>query len=147
MMTDVLMKVAAQGLLLAQGEMPDYGGGGGAAGGAMAAIAGVLFLIYGAVFLLVIIGLWKIFTKAGQPGWAAIVPIYNMVVLLNIVGKPLWWLALLLFCGPVGWIMVSLALAKSFGKETGFAIGLMILAPIFIPILGFGSAQYKGPAD
>ena len=149
MVTGVLMNVAAQGVLLAQGEMPDMppdaGGAGG--GGLVAALAGGVFgLIWLAVVLVLIIGMWKIFTKAGQPGWASIVPIYSIVVLLQIIGKPIWWLALLLFCGPVGWIMVSLALAKSFGKETGFAIGLMVLPFVFLPMLGFGSAQYKGPA-
>jgi hypothetical protein len=145
MVTEVLTNVGLP-LLLAQGEAPDYGGSSGAGAGVAAAAAGVFGLIYLAILLLVIAGLWKIFTKAGQPGWAAIVPIYNLVVLLNIVGKPIWWLALMLFCGPVGWILVSLALAKSFGKEMGFALGLMFLSPIFIPMLGFGSAQYKGPA-
>ena len=75
--------------------------------------------------LLVIASLWKIFVKAGKPGWAAIVPIYNLVVLLEIVGKPIWWIVLFLIpcANIVAAVLVALGLAKSFGKETGFAIG------------------------
>src|SRR6202166_1635632 len=82
-----------------------------------------------ALAIVLIAALWKVFTKAGQPGWAAIVPIYNLVVLLNIVGKPLWWI--ILFMIPIANIYavfsVAIALAKSFGKSTGFGIGLAIL--------------------
>jgi hypothetical protein len=105
------------------------------------------------VALLVIIvigiaGLWGVFTKAGKPGWAAIIPIYNFIVMLRIVGRPIWWIILCLI--PlvnfvIGFILI-LDLAKSFGKGGGFAIGLLLLPFIFYPILGFGSAQYRGPA-
>jgi hypothetical protein len=90
--------------------------------------------------------LWKVFTKAGEPGWAAIVPIYNMIVFLKIVGKPVWWIILLIIplVGFVIWIMLCIALAQSFGKGAGYGIGLAILSPIFFPMLGFGSAQYQG---
>jgi hypothetical protein len=113
---------------------------GAAAGGAGGSIVGLL------VGILVIAGMWKVFTKAGKPGWAAIIPIYNMIVLLQIAGKPLWWL--LLFFIPVVNIviaaMVMINVAKAFGKGTGFALGLLFLSPIFIPILGFGDAKYIG---
>jgi len=113
---------------------------GAAAGGAGSSIIGLL------IGILVIAGLWKVFTKAGKPGWAAIIPIYNLIVLLQIAGKPLWWIVL--FCIPivnfVVAIMVFINVAKAFGKGTGFAIGMLLLGPIFIPILGFGSAQYIG---
>ena len=113
---------------------------GAAAGGAGSSIIGLL------IGILVIAGLWKVFTKAGKPGWAAIIPIYNLIVLLQIAGKPLWWIVL--FCIPivnfVVAIMVFINVAKAFGKGTGFALGLLFLSPIFIPILGFGSAQYIG---
>jgi hypothetical protein len=113
---------------------------GAAAGGAGGSIVGLL------VGLLVIAGMWKVFTKAGKPGWAAIIPIYNMVVLLQIAGKPLWWF--LLFFIPVVNIviaaMVMIGVAKAFGKGTGFALGLLFLSPIFIPILGFSDAKYIG---
>ncbi len=113
---------------------------GAATGGAIGAIIEVL------VAILVIAGMWKVFTKAGKPGWAAIIPIYNIIVLLQIAGKPAWWF--LLFCIPVVNIVIAVIVminvAKAFGKGTGFALGLLFLSPIFIPMLGFGSAQYIG---
>lgn len=91
---------------------------------------------------------WRIFEKANQPGWAAIVPIYNLVVTLQIVGRPIWWI--ILFIIPaVNFIMaavISIDLAKSFGKSTGFGLGLWLLGFIFGPILAFGDAQYQGPS-
>lgn len=109
--------------------------------------------IFGTLVSLVIAGLviaggWKVFAKAGQPGWAFIIPIYNVIVLLRIVGRPLWWIVLLLipFVNFIVAILVYIDLAKSFGKGVGFALGLIFLGPIFIAILGFGSAQYVGPA-
>ncbi|MBL8848997.1 MAG: signal peptidase I [Planctomycetaceae bacterium] len=95
-----------------------------------------------------IIGMWKIFVKAGKPGWAAIIPIYNFIVLLEIVGRPVWWF-ILLFIPCVGFIIqiiIYLDLAKSFGRGSGFGIGLVFLPFIFFPILGFGDARYLGPA-
>ena len=100
------------------------------------------------VLLIVVISAWKIFTKAGQPGWAAIVPFYNVIVLLQIVGKPHWWIVLLIIPGVnfVVAIIVMLALAERFGKGAGFGIGLAFLGIIFFPILAFGDARYQGPA-
>jgi Na+/glutamate symporter len=91
---------------------------------------------------------WKIFTKAGKPGWAAIVPIYNLIVTMEIVGRPAWWVVLMLIplVNLVVAILVSIDLAKSFGKSAGFGIGLAFLGIIFAPILAFGDAQYQGPA-
>ena len=113
---------------------------GAAAGGGVSSIGGLL------VAVLVIAGMWKVFTKAGKPGWAAIIPIYNTIVLLQIAGKPVWWF--LLFFIPIVNIviavMVMIAIAKAFGKGTGFALGLLFLSPIFIPILGFSDAKYIG---
>ncbi len=112
-----------------------------AAGGS---IVSTLFSLLIAV--LVIAGMWKVFAKAGEPGWASIIPIYNTYVLLKIAGKPWWWL-LLLFIPFVNFVILILAmisLAQAFGKGTGFALGLIFLSPIFIPILGFGSAKYVG---
>ena len=88
---------------------------------------------------------WKLFEKAGQPGWAAIIPIYNVVVLLRIAGKPLWWIILLIIplVNIIVWIIVSVAIANNFGRGTLFGIGLLLLGIIFYPILGFGDAQYQ----
>jgi hypothetical protein len=105
-------------------------------------------IIYLAVIILMILSMWKIFVKAGKPGWACIIPIYNIIVFLQIIGKPWWWL--LLFCIPVVNIVFGIwavnLLAKSFGKEVGFTIGLILLSFVFIPILGLGDSQYKGAA-
>lgn len=91
---------------------------------------------------------WRIFEKAGKPGWAALIPIYNTLVMLEIVGKPWWWF-LLFFIPGVNIIfavwMVNL-LSLSFGKSTGFTLGLLFLGFIFYPILAFGLAEYQGPA-
>ncbi len=103
-------------------------------------------VIMGLVSIFIIASLWKVFTKAGQPGWATLVPIYNFIVLLKIAGKPAWWVVLFLI--PLVSIVVAfityISLAKAFGKGAGFGVGLVLLGPIFLPILGFGSAQYVG---
>jgi hypothetical protein len=92
--------------------------------------------------------MWKVYTKAGKPGWAVLIPIYNTYVLLEIVGREWWWLLLLFIpiVNIVVLIVVLFDLAKSFGKGTGFGFGLLFLSWIFIPILGFGDAKYMGPA-
>lgn len=104
--------------------------------------------IYGGVALLAIIGLWFIFKKADQPGWAAIIPFYNYIVLLKVVGKPWWWLFLLLVpvVNLIFLIWIHNLLAKSFGKSELFTVGLVLLTPIFYLILGLGDAEYQGPA-
>ena len=99
-----------------------------------------------AIIVAIIAGFWKVFVKAGKPGWAAIIPIYNVIVLLQIASKPLWWI-ILFFIPLVNIIMailVGIAVAKSFGKSDAFGIGLGLLGFIFYPILGFGDAQYQG---
>jgi hypothetical protein len=107
-----------------------------------------MMLVWCVIIILSIAGLWKVFEKAGEPGWAAIVPIYNIIVLLKIAGRPLWWV-ILLFIPVVNFIiaiMVSLDIAKRFGKSAGFGIGLALLGFIFYPILGFGDARYNPSA-
>lgn len=94
--------------------------------------------------LLMIIGMWKMFIKAGEPGWASIIPLYNGIVMCRIAGKPEWWFLLFFvpFVGIVVSIIVAAGVAENFGKGTGFVIGLIFLPFIFYPILGFGDAQY-----
>lgn len=108
----------------------------------------VVILFYLAFIVLFIAAGWKLMTKAGEPGWAILVPIYNIIVLLRIVGRPVWWLFMFLipFVGFVFSILLYIDLAKSFGKDTAFALGLIFLSPIFFPILAFGDARYLGPA-
>jgi hypothetical protein len=113
-------------------------------GPAGAAMGAGITIVYLAVLLIIIISLWKIFTKAGKPGWAAIVPIYNLIVMLEIACKPIWWFILLLI--PIVNIIVIIILlveiAKRFGKGVGFAIGMLILPFIFYPMLAFGDSKY-----
>ena len=116
---------------------------------AVAGAAGLgLLMVQLVVSLVVIAGNWKVYSKAGKPGWACIIPVYNMVVLLEIVGRPIWWIVLLLIpcVNIVVLVILFVDLAKSFGKDGAFAAGLVLLSPIFILILGFGSAEYQGPA-
>jgi hypothetical protein len=116
-----------------------------AAAGALAGSC-VFGLIFLAIAVLFIASFWKIFDKAGEPGWAAIVPIYNIIVLCRVAGKPEWWV--LLFFIPVVNIVISImvwaALCERFGKDGGFVIGIILLPYIFLPILAFGDAQYQG---
>jgi hypothetical protein len=108
--------------------------------------AGIM-IVYLVLIIFLIACIWKIFTKAGKPGWAAIIPIYNIIVLLEIVGKPVWWIILLLIpcVNLVVMILIYLELAKVFGQSTGFAVGLILLGIIFLPILAFGDSKYIGP--
>lgn len=105
-------------------------------------------LLYVAFLLLMIISGWKIYEKANQPGWASIIPIYNALVLLKIVGKPWWWLLLMIIpiVGIIWGVWTINLLSKSFGKGVGFTLGLLFLPFIFWPLLGLGDAQYQGPA-
>jgi len=113
--------------------------------GFLGALVGLLYL---GVIVLMIASMWKVFTKAGQDGWKAIIPIYNIFVLLKIVGRPGWWLILLLIplVNFIVAIVIHVDLAKSFGKGVGFGLGLTFLGIIFYPLLGFGDAQYQGPS-
>lgn len=111
-------------------------------------IAIIYIVIVLPVIIITIIAEWKIYTKAGQPGWACIVPIYNTFILLKIIGKPWWWLLLFIIPGVnvIFTIWMTNLLSKSFGKSVGFTLGLIFLSFIFYPILGFGEAKYIGPA-
>ena len=99
-----------------------------------------------AACIAMIAGMWKVFEKAGRPGWGCLVPIYNLILLLGIADKPLWWILLLLIPGVsiIIAILVSIEVAKKFGQGTGYGIGLALLPIIFYPMLGFGPAQYQG---
>ncbi|HEX9243634.1 MAG TPA: DUF5684 domain-containing protein, partial [Anaeromyxobacter sp.] len=89
---------------------------------------------------------WKIFAKAGKPGWASIVPIYNLVVYLQMVNRPVWWIVL--FFVPIVNIVIAIVLvhdlSKSFGKGAGWTLGLLFLGIVFVPVLAFGSDPFVG---
>lgn len=124
----------------------DYSSSSGAAGltGTIAAFIGVVWIIAMGMYVLQIIAMWKIFTKANKPGWASIVPVYNIYTLLQIAEVPTWYLLLLII--PVANIYATfkmyIELAHKFGKDTGFGIGLVLLNPVFILVLAFGNATY-----
>ena len=105
-----------------------------------------LWIVYIAVAVFLIVSMWRVFEKAGQPGWAAIIPIYNIVVMLRIAGKPGWWV--ILYFIPIVNIIIGIityvGIAEAFGKDGGFAVGLVFLPFIFFPILAFGEATYRG---
>ncbi|MDK2122587.1 DUF5684 domain-containing protein [Parachitinimonas caeni] len=102
-------------------------------------------LIYLVIIVATVAGCWKVFVKAGQPGWACLVPFYNLYVMLNMIGKPVWWLVLF-FVPIVSLVMsfiVMIELAKRFGKGAGYGVGLALLPFVFFPMLGFSDAQYQ----
>ncbi|MBI4481026.1 MAG: signal peptidase I [Acidobacteria bacterium] len=103
------------------------------------------FVFVIALVVLMIGSIWKVFTKAGKPGWACIVPIYNVIVLLEIAGKPLWWILLMIIplVNIVIAILLAIEVAKKFGQSAGFGLGLAFLPFIFYPVLGYGSARYQ----
>jgi len=121
--------------------MDSNGQGGGILGLLLGGVFGIIWLV---CVVVLIVAMWKVFTKAGKPGWAALIPIYNIIVLLEIAGKPLWWIILFLIplVNFIAWILVSIAVAEKFGKGTGFGLGLAFLPFIFLLVLGLGSAQY-----
>lgn len=113
-------------------------------GSAGMGIIGSIF--YFGFIALMIASMWKINTKAGQPGWACLIPFYNIIVMLKIAGKPAWWLVLMFIplVNIVIAILMTAGIARAFGKGAGFTVGLLLLSPIFYPILAFGDAEYQG---
>ena len=113
----------------------------GAGGAALIAGGAILYIAF---IVLMIASMWKLFDKAGQRGWCAIVPILNIVVLIKVVHKELWWILLFLIpcVNIVAFIVIYFNVAKAFGKGAAFGIGTIILPWIFVPILGFGKSQY-----
>ncbi len=117
-----------------------------AAAGAAQTTMIIMGVVYGFIAIFVIAGVWKSFSKAGEPGWASIVPIYNMIIMAKLGGRTVLWgiLPMLPIVGIVFGIIVTIDFAKAFGKGAGFAVGMVFLPFIFWPILGFGGAQYQG---
>ena len=120
-----------------------------AATGALAGLGIGMFLVMMAIAVVFIIGYWKVFVKAGQPGWAILIPIYNIYILLKIAGRPGWWVLLFLipFVNIVIMLLVAIDVAKSFGQSAVFGVVLLfLLSGIGYLVLGFGKYRYIGPA-
>ena len=119
-----------------------------AALGALGAFVTVIQIISLVVSIFSIVCMWKIFVKAGKPGWGAIIPFYNTYLLFDIA----WgngWLFLLCLVPVVNFVVLIILLVKlaqAFGKGIGFAVGLFFLSIIFLAILAFDSSTYQGPA-
>ena len=118
-------------------------------GGILAVLfSGIWMVCWLGIMIVIIAGYWKTFEKAGKPGWASLIPFYNIYVMLEIVGRPGWWLILFFipFVNFVVLILISIDMAKSFGKGDGFGILMLwLLMPIGYLMLGFGDAEYQGP--
>jgi hypothetical protein len=115
----------------------------------LAAMSGTFLIVWLAIVVICIIGIWKVFAKAGQPGWASLVPFYNAYIMLKIAGRPGWWLVLFLIplVNIVIGLIVAIDIAKSFGQSAVFGVILLFfLSGIGYLILGFGSYRYVGPA-
>jgi hypothetical protein len=97
------------------------------------------------VVVIVLAGCWKMFVKAGQPGWGILIPIYNGYLFIKVAGRPGWWLILMFvpLVDIIVGIIVTADIARNFGKGIGFLLGMIFLGFIFYPILGYGSAQYR----
>jgi hypothetical protein len=125
--------------------------------------ATIMFLFMIAFYVLIVVGLWKTFIKAGHPGWAAIIPFYNIYIWVQIAGRPTWWFWVILVGALLGWIpiigwiliigiwvmslLLALDVAKNFGQGTGFGILLWLFSGIMYLVLGFGDYQYKPVAN
>ncbi len=116
--------------------------------GFIAGILIVLGIIYLGIIVLLIVSKWKLYEKANQPGWAVFIPVYTTLVMLQIVGKPWWWIFLLMlpFANIVFLVWMTNMLSKSFGKDEAFTAGLVLLPYVFYPILAFSDTKYLGPA-
>jgi hypothetical protein len=98
-----------------------------------------------AVVALGAVGFWRVYSKAGLPGWGCLVPIYNLVLLMRLAGKPGWWAVWLFvpFLNFVIYTIVTFEVAKNFGKGVAYTLGLLLCPPLFYALLGLGHAQYN----
>lgn len=115
--------------------------------GAFAGLAafGVAFwIICMAIVVVQIVAMWKLFKKAGRPGWASIIPVYNYIVLIQVAEAPMWYLALVFLVAPVGLLMTYIKVAEKFGKSAGFGVLIWFFPFVGLPILAFGKSQYLG---
>lgn len=102
-------------------------------------------IIYLAIVVLMIVGMWKVFEKAGQPGWGCLIPIYNLYLMIQIAQKPTWWI-IMFFIPVVNFvfmIMLYNEISKRFGQGIGYTIGMIFVPFIMFPLLGLGDATYQ----
>lgn len=106
-----------------------------------------LYVVFALLDIVMIVSVWRIFHKAGEKGWKAIIPVYNILVLLKITGKKSWWIFLFLIqvVNIVALLIITSDLARSFGKKPVFAAGLFIFPFLFFPLLAFGKSRYSSP--
>ena len=112
----------------------------------LADLFGIGFFLFNIALIITLIGgIWRTFEKAGQPGWGALIPIYNLILLLRVGGKPDWWVLLMLIplVNLFPAIVLPFAVAKNFGKSETFGVGLLLLPFVFYPILGLSDAKYS----
>src|SRR5690242_15241696 len=107
------------------------------------AAAGVIVLVIIATLVVSIASLWRLFESVGEPGWAAVVPVYNLVVTLRVAGMSAWWMLALLipYVGVLAFLPVALAFAQRFGRGAGFGVGIWLFPFIFFPILAFSAPR------
>ncbi len=128
----------------------DYGYDGGSGLAALGVGMLVMWLISMAISVFIIVTQWRVFRKAGKPGWASIIPIYNTVVMIQIAELPMWYIALFFvpFANVYAIFKINIEIAKKFGKSAGFGVGMTLLQPIFYAILAFSKdAVYSGASS
>lgn len=111
---------------------------------------GLIIGLFSLAFVVFIVAsVWRVFEKAGQPGWGALIPVYNIYLMTKMAGRESWWVLLFFIPGIniVAYIILNVDIAKKFGKGEGFGVGLAFLPFIFYPILGFGDAVYEGDGN
>ncbi|MBQ1550854.1 MAG: zinc ribbon domain-containing protein [Bacilli bacterium] len=129
------------------------------------ALVGIILVVCLVVYILQVVGMWKVFKKSGEEGWKAIIPIYNTYTMCKITGVNPWWVLIVAIAGGLSGafgdsdlntivsllcsivtiyfsVLLYVSLARAFGKSDGFAVGLILLNPIFLLILGCGSSQF-----
>ena len=111
-----------------------------------------MLIVWIAIMVFMIVSWWIVFKKAGQPGWAILIPIYNFLVILRVASKPWWWvfsilLAIIPIVGAILLLVVMIfvyhGISKNFGQGAGFTVGLVLLGIVFVPILAFGDYNWK----
>lgn len=111
----------------------------------MGPFIGFTIVILG-ITIIMIAAIWRLFTKAGEAGWKSLIPLYNVIIWLKLVGRPFWYLLFLFIPGAnvVLWVILGFGTARSFGRGILFALGTTFLPFIFLPLLGFGDSAYIG---